>query len=145
MKVGFTGTRQDTTCEQFSALCRVVALLDVREWHHGCCIGADAESLEVVTEYAPGARLVAHPPESNALLSEMALGDSDEVRGRKPYLERNRDIVNETETLVACPKGPEELRSGTWSTVRFARKRCKRIVIIFPDGTVHNENAEGAA
>ena len=47
---------------------------------------------------------------------------------------------DETDMLVACPKGPEEVRSGTWSTVRFARKRGKRIVIIMPDGTVTEEN-----
>jgi hypothetical protein len=41
--------------------------------------------------------------------------------------------------LAACPKGPEERRSGTWATVRYARKTGKPVVIFWPDGTVTEE------
>jgi bifunctional non-homologous end joining protein LigD len=35
------------------------------------------------------------------------------------------------------PAEPEEqLRSGTWSTVRFAKKQGKPVFVILPDGTV---------
>jgi predicted Rossmann fold nucleotide-binding protein DprA/Smf involved in DNA uptake len=44
--------------------------------------------------------------------------------------------VNETGVLVAMPDGPEELRSGTWATVRYARKQGKDGRIIYPDGLV---------
>ena len=43
-------------------------------------------------------------------------------------------LVDACEVLLATPKGPEKLRSGTWATVRYARKVGKRIVIIEPDG-----------
>jgi hypothetical protein len=144
MKVGFTGTRADTTCEQFSALCRLVAgLPDVTEFHQGCCIGADSESLEVACEYAPKAKRVGHPPDKGALLSRASLDLCHEVRDPKPYLERNRAIVNETDVLVACPKGPEEFRgSGTWATIRYGRKLGRHIYIVWPDGTTTEETPQ---
>lgn len=50
----------------------------------------------------------------------------------KPYLERNANIVEESSILIACPidKNEEEWRSGTWSTVRKARKRNIMIHIL---------------
>jgi predicted Rossmann fold nucleotide-binding protein DprA/Smf involved in DNA uptake len=63
---------------------------------------------------------------------------------RKPrsYLSRNRDIVRDTEMLVATPgEEAEHLRSGTWSTVRFARKLGRSVWVILPNGTVRREQA----
>jgi hypothetical protein len=55
----------------------------------------------------------------------------------KPYLARNKDIVRATEMLVAAPaQDIEQLRSGTWSTVRFARKMERAVWVILPTGTV---------
>ena len=39
-----------------------------------------------------------------------------------PYLERNKNIVNAVDFIIAAPDGPEKVRSGTWSTVRYAKK-----------------------
>src|SRR5262245_41796084 len=51
------------------------------------------------------------------------------------YLVRNRDIVEETDLLIAAPANAvEHLQSGTWCTVRYAR-RSGRHSIIRPDGT----------
>jgi hypothetical protein len=55
----------------------------------------------------------------------------------KPYLARNRDILRATEMLVAAPaQDIEQLRSGTWSTVRFARKTGRVVWVILPGGDV---------
>jgi len=50
----------------------------------------------------------------------------------KTYLERNLDIVKNSSLLIACPinKNKEELRSGTWSTIRKARKHKLTIYIL---------------
>jgi hypothetical protein len=53
---------------------------------------------------------------------------------------RNHRIVDMTRVLVACPDGEERQHSGTWATVRYARKRGKWIIIVYPDGTVREEN-----
>jgi len=53
------------------------------------------------------------------------------------YLARNHFIVAYSEELVAAPKSnKEELRSGTWATIRYARKRKRMVTIIYPDGSL---------
>jgi hypothetical protein len=37
------------------------------------------------------------------------------------------------------PSGPERLRSGTWATVRYARKLRKPITILWANGEVTEE------
>jgi len=61
----------------------------------------------------------------------------EEFREPKPPLVRNRDIVDECDLLVACPGSDhEELRSGTWACIRYARKVKRKTIIIWPDGTL---------
>ena len=51
------------------------------------------------------------------------------------------EIVDESDFLIGTPKGfCEELRSGTWSTIRYARKKGMEITIVYPDGSVKIEN-----
>lgn len=73
MLVGFTGTRDETTVEQHGALCRLVKSLTIAEFHHGCCAGADAEAVDVVTTWAPAAVIVAHPPEKQGHVSRLSI------------------------------------------------------------------------
>ena len=62
---------------------------------------------------------------------------SPDIRTPRPYLSRNKDIVRETDMLIATPaEAEEQRRSGTWSTIRFARKLGKPVFVIWPDGTV---------
>jgi hypothetical protein len=57
---------------------------------------------------------------------------------RKP-LARNHDIVRAGKDLIiACPKAAEEQRSGTWMTVRHARKVGRNISIIWPNGLIED-------
>jgi len=38
--------------------------------------------------------------------------------------------------VLACPaQKREQLRSGTWATIRYARKTGVKMFVIFPDGT----------
>lgn len=140
MKVGFTGTREGLTTEQHRALCRWVRENEITEFHHGVCVGADEEAFAAVRAYNRGAKIVGHPPSNRSLICESCEELGDELLPARPYLDRNRDIVNVVTVLVACPKGPEERRSGTWFTVRAARLRRIKIVVIYPDGDVVVEN-----
>lgn len=75
-----------------------------------------------------------HPPINPA---KRAWCTGDFTYPEKDYLDRNRDIVNCTDILITCPSGyTEKLRSGTWATIRYARKIGKTVVIIFPDGSI---------
>jgi hypothetical protein len=59
---------------------------------------------------------------------------ADEIAEDKDFLERNRDIVDRVEILIAAPEGPEVQRSGTWSTVRYARGKVIPIYLLRPKG-----------
>lgn len=159
MKVGFTGTREGLTHEQYDqfGIGRIVLSFKPTEFHHGACVGADHYAAceidmsrdDAAVVFSRGAdtyggwdgvcKIVAHPSNLKAATSELAISISDEVREPKPPLDRNRDIVDSTDILIACPKGPEERRSGTWSTIRRARKLGRRIIIIYPDGSIVEE------
>jgi hypothetical protein len=100
-------------------------------FHHGDCVGSDAEAHDIAHEF--GAAIIIHPP-SNP--DKRAFKNPGPRRIPKPYLERNKDIVNECDVLIGMPKEHEEqLRSGTWSTIRYARKQGKPLRVIAPDGT----------
>jgi len=133
MKVGFTGTQIGMTDEQLTELIYILTagFEPGTQFHHGKCLGADKEAYTVAKRL--NYKTVGHPPINQ---SKMALCDDDEEREPAEYLVRNHNIVDETELLVACPKGPEELRSGTWATIRYAAKVGKLTIIIWPDGNV---------
>jgi hypothetical protein len=131
MKIGFTGTRRGMTDAQIAAL-RSLLLSSSGEFHHGDCIGADAQAHDVAV--ALGFEPVIHPP-INPAKRAYKCAQSAHVCEPKEYLARNKDIVRSTEMLIAAPaEDTEQQRSGTWSTVRFARKLGRKIWIILPNG-----------
>ena len=133
MRIGFTGTRDGMTEQQKDTLRALLPVTDQSVClHHGDCVGADAEAHDIAK--AMGCRIITHPPIDEALRAFKA---ADECRKPKSYLARNKDIVYESDHLIAAPKNYGEQRSGgTWWTVRFARGRKKRVYIIRPDGRV---------
>lgn len=141
MKLGFTGTRQGMTQEQLFAFRELLQSLSTTELHHGDCVGADADAVDLVgAELDWDVHVVSHPPLDR---SHRAFMNADEHRPQRPYLDRNHDIVDETDVLVATPAGyGEEQRSGTWATVRYARKRGRCIYIIWPLGEVSAEASQ---
>lgn len=116
MKVGFTGSRTNPTDGQIDWLHQILLLSRATELHHGDCVGADKVAHGMAL--ALGMKIVVHPP-TNPKLRAGCIGD--ELRPEFPYLVRNKNIVDETEILVALPSGPEHVRSGTWWTIRYAR------------------------
>lgn len=148
MRVGFTGTRQELTTDQHHALCELVKRLnaadEITEWRHGACVGADCESVDVVRQWAPNAQRIAHPPTNRSMISRQALDLSHVILDALPYLERNKAIVEALvdggDVLIACPKGEEEVRgSGTWHTIRHARRLGRHIIIVWPNGEITEE------
>lgn len=146
MKVGFTGTRAMPMPRQIEAFVDLLIRFESEAWdardyelefHHGDCVGAD--QVGVLQAKARDWITVSHPPDNPR---HRAFTANHVTRPEKPYLERNRDIVEETTRLIAVPAGDvEELRSGTWSTVRYARTVGRPIWIIWPDGRVEHEPA----
>lgn len=128
MKVGFTGTQKGMSKRQITALTRLVLGLDMVEFHHGDCIGANAEAHEVVRNMNTKVEIVIHPPSDP---SKRAFKKGNFIRRELPYLERNQEVVKETRLLIAAPSSPqEELRSRTWATIRYARKVETPVLIL---------------
>lgn len=140
--IGFTGARRGLTAAQLEALrgWLEVNLVGGEVVHHGACVGADEQFADVVSCLPHVDHVYAHPSDVPGTTSDLALSLADEVCEIRPPLARNKDIVALVDVLLACPAGmAEELRSGTWATVRYARKAGKRILIFWPDGSVSEE------
>lgn len=139
MKVGFTGTQQGMTIEQKRKLAKLIdgyknGKAIIQEFHHGDCVGADEEADFIALSIM--IPRVVHPPIEEKKRAFCRGGDII-FRVTKPYLERNHDIVDETDCLIATPKEDvEQLRSGTWATIRYARKKHKPVFIILPNGKI---------
>lgn len=135
-KVGFTGTQRGLTRAQRRAIGLRFELEQPDEVHHGDCIGADSEVhdlAELVHAY-----IVVHPPRDP---KKRAFRVGAEMRDALPYHERNEAIVRECDVLYAAPGGTKELvRSGTWSTIRKARKAGKPVMMFWPDGSWEEVN-----
>jgi hypothetical protein len=146
--IGFTGTREGMTARQLRCAGQVILWLAAEagkgvkmELHHGDCVGADAQINRLAR--AVRCQTIAHPPEDDTQRAHCRV---DAESTPAPYLERNREIVDVTEVLIAAPKGrEEEKRSGTWSTVRYARRRGRKIYLAWPDGGLSIEQAERRA
>lgn len=140
IRIGFTGPQQQVTKAQQAAIAMVLVghclhtPQEPAEFHHGDCIGADR--IAHIIAKSIGLKIILHPPDND---SKRAFCKAHVERKPKPYLDRNHDIVDETDCLIAAPQGPEELRSGTWATVRYARKLERTIYIVWPDGRMTME------
>lgn len=143
-KIGFTGSRRGLTAKQKIILSELIPPKSF-ELHHGDCVGADEWAHEFVYYYGHHKkRIVVHPPSDPKLRAFCGLikfsGDFVEIREEKEYLERNKDIVDETEYLLAFPnrdivhRGPGG--GGTWSTVRYAKSVGKPVTIVYMNGNI---------
>lgn len=139
MKIAFTGTQHGMTEEQIKALLKALMYaIQIVEVHHGDCIGADAQFHDLIRKIAPPTtiKIIGHPA-SDVAPEKRAHKQCDELRDPKPALERNKIMVDECTYLIATPKTALEMRrSGTWSTIRYAKSIEKGTFIIEPDGSM---------
>jgi hypothetical protein len=137
--IGFTGTQDGMTEKQKRTVHRLVIELGATDLHHGDCIGSDDQADMIAREL--GLWLHIHPP-SNPSKRAWCVVPSGLLTLYQPlpYLERNHAIVDAAAALIATPKEmTETLRSGTWATVRYARRQRKPLHIAWPDGTLSQE------
>ena len=138
MRLGFTGTRDGMSARQLEAVQAMLMCLEYRTIvRHGDCVGAD-EQLHHLAKNR-GLRIIVHPP-AHGTYRAMCTEDVYQMMEKKPNLDRNHDIVDGSTLLLACPKTEQEqLRSGTWATVRYARRKGVPVVIVAPSGKIHVE------
>lgn len=134
MKYGMTGSRKGmsheqyqkffTLLERYPKLCHLI---------HGDCHGADTEAHMLAAE--KGHEITIRPCD---FPGARARSWAATIHEEKRPLVRNHDIVDESEMMFAFPDGwVEQWRgSGTWATIRYAKKVKKMLWIIYPDGSV---------
>lgn len=136
--VGFTGTQGPVTQFQSDSLRRIINVLyngsnKSQQFHHGDCIGSD--HLAHLIAFDTGFEMHVHPPKKSW---KRVFLSADVLYDEKDYLDRNQDIVDSCEVLIACPKETQEmLRSGTWSTLRRCWEKKKPYIILYPDGRIN--------
>lgn len=137
-RFGFTGTRNGLSSAQLDVVRELLQSDEQTEIHHGGCVGADAQihSIAIQTH----AHIFVHPASDVSLRWKAQLESSNNVTilPARPALVRNHDIMDAgVDGRFGFPFGmKEELRSGTWSAIRYAHKLLpSRLVIVFPDGT----------
>jgi hypothetical protein len=142
--VGVTGTQKGMTYEQELQLevllTKVHSLYSDRElWlAHGDCVGVDVEAHELAKQI--GYRVCLHPPTNDKLRAYARVEPGDVVCRPQLYSICNHDIVRSCDYLIGVPRTNNEVvRSGTWATVRFARKLKKPYTIIHPNGRMDGE------
>lgn len=136
MKIGFTGTQRGLNSYQLGRLKEVLVQIVSKhpgqhQFHHGDCIGADAQAHEIALEW--GYHVHVHPPLDP---SKRAFVKGFQVMNEPaPYLVRNKNIVNAVDWMIVGPlTNQQTLRSGTWSTWRFAMAREKIITMLWRFG-----------
>lgn len=138
MILGFTGTQIGLTPVQMDALRAQLEAFGPGLTHvaHGDCVGADADFDRLVCMLPHRPWRFIHPCDIESKRARCGLWrpQHSSVYPVRPPLERNLHIIKQSTSMLACPKGPEERRSGTWATVRAAVKEGKEVLIIMPDG-----------
>jgi predicted Rossmann fold nucleotide-binding protein DprA/Smf involved in DNA uptake len=130
VRIGFTGTRRGMNEIQTTNLDKLLHQhkFSSRWFIHGGAVGADTQAHNIAKRF--GYKIKIFPCHSTSL-SLFA----DEMAPVMPPLSRNRLLVLDCDLLVATPFEDEEvLRSGTWATIRFARRVKRKIILLFPSG-----------
>lgn len=135
MIVGFTGTRQGMTGEQKFEVARLLRYLNPSIVLHGCCVGADRIFHRIVLSSVSHTVVIEGFPGDNEQKT-WAERNGVESNPIHPYLERNKIIAKRSDIMIVTPKGEkEELRSGTWATIRCRKKTGLLLYIVEPSGS----------
>lgn len=132
-RLGVSGSRNGFTEHQLEAAKKFLAANPrIVEFHHGGCKGVDAEMHALVREMLPECRIVVHPPTYGGYRAEVK-GDHEEPP--LPFLTRNKKIVEAADLMICFPATREEKfrGSGTWATIREARRKKVRLRVVFPE------------
>lgn len=131
--IGFTGTRRGLSEHQRGELEKIF------EWYknkyiighvvHGGCVGADAEFHNVAKGFhrhvRPGYSV--HNPQDLTFRGDFQ--GAEKVYPPKPYIKRNKEIVDESDVMIAC-SADNSGKGGTWSTINYTKRMGKPIIII---------------
>jgi hypothetical protein len=132
MIVGFTGSRKGINQKQVDKIKAFLIETQASHIHHGDCVGADTSFHEIGGNL--NLSISIHPPDKKGLRSFCSPKGDGISHQEKPFIKRNHDIVDSCDVLIACPDtSKEKVRSGTWATIRYARKQNKDVFLVPED------------
>jgi hypothetical protein len=126
IRVAFSGTRRGMSRAQLrtveDVLTRWLAEVSVGgEFRHGDCVGADDQADQISRRL--GYVVHSYPPVDERGRARVHLRGPTIVHPAEPFHVRDRRLVDASSRLLACPLSDAEvLRSGTWTTIRHARR-----------------------
>lgn len=134
----FTGTRTGMTVRQAAMVTEL--LLDATRLYHGCCHGADVEAHRIARELHGADFWIEGFPSTTE--QEKCGLDLDMRHSLDAPLHRNQMMVRRIARfhrplVLAAPRTMvEERRSGTWATIRYAKKQGVPVIVCRPDGSM---------
>lgn len=137
-----TGSETGGTAAQQHALRVLIRGLKPQKLIQGCCVGIDTLACLITIQErcaSWGSQIEGWPANdvSPAKRSDWAIGVCTQVCEWLPALDRDDRMAERADLVAAVPDTDDEaLRSGTWATVRRARRRGKLTFVIRQDGTV---------
>lgn len=131
--IGFTGTRRGLSNEQSDAILNILQqcpkLLNAL---HGDCVGADSDFDWLIRRNFKNVIPDIRPPTNPSKRAFCQSRGASIVHLPQDYLTRNKSIVCGSQFLIAAPfEQSEQLRSGTWSTIRYANTLKKPHVVVY--------------
>lgn len=131
--IGITGTRGNISQFQSEWLDTWLTTNTAKVLHHGDCIGAD--DMAALKFHRYDTYIIAHPGlvrkeyRAHCTANDLVMTSTETHR-------RNFTIVKLSDLLLAFPSGPEKdfPRSGTWQTIRIARRFNRSHIIVYPQG-----------
>jgi hypothetical protein len=141
MNVGFTGTDKGMTTFQVPVIVKFLEsnLKRIDRADHGDCIGSDKQFHDICVRLGLMSKIWIHPPVYRYKRAFCHVDDPSHVLPPREYLQRDDDMAKVCTIMLATPAEEEEItRSGTWATIRYAKKYGKQCYIVFPNGNVEN-------
>lgn len=143
MRVGVTGTRNGMTEAQKVAFTKTIQSFDPVWFGHGDCVGVDDQAATIVHGlFGDDCVIARFPPMGD---------DSDPLRANNPHFHeehvkqnhfaRNRSIVDASELVIVIPmQYTPQGQGGTWYTYDYARKKRKKVWVIWPNGATEDRS-----
>jgi hypothetical protein len=143
LQLGFTGSKYPLPEIQQKNLSLLISELTGRyesvTVHHGDCVNGDETFHRLCAPRLVVRSIIVHPP-TDPKLRAFCDGAKVTILDPLPYPVRNKEVVISSEVMIACPSSmTERIRSGTWQTVRMARKQHRIVHFVFPDGSTKKE------
>ncbi len=134
LNIGFTGTKRGMTPFQKEWLYNTLDAYSKepgeRWFLHGDCVGADVEAADIARGL--GFMIWIFPPIKSKFRGFYP-NYSNRMEPVAEYLVRDHAIVDNCDVLLATPSEMYELtRSGTWASIRYAKKLDKHVSLCYP-------------